>query len=219
MGRPLNARHPQVPGYDSSSEYEQFGAVIPFVSIFLAGAGVLMILRALSTWISGYFSDQRPPRMFPEMVRRNVIPWKRHQSMALICDTSSFKVVCVGVLFVLLLFSLVLAPLTPKGLLVDFREQRAVGVRKSPWAETISVYVDARKGLLVNGHQVKPDELEAKLNEELSRQMVWTVYLEADSDCFFTDLAQVMDTIQGLGAKVVWITPKMREEWKQKSTP
>ena len=178
-----------------------------------------MILRALGTWIFGNFLDQRPPRMFPEMVTRNVIPWKRHHSMAPICDTSSFKVVCVGVLFVLLLFSLVLAPLTPKGLQVDFREQRAVGVEKSPWTESISGDVDARKGLLVNGHRVKREELEAKLNEELSRQMAWTVYLEADSDCLFMDLAQVMDTIQRLGAKVVWVTPKMREEWKQKSTP
>ncbi len=84
-------------------------------------------------------------------------------------------------------------------------------------SETISVYVDARKGFLVNGHPVKREELEAKLKEELSRQMVWTVYLEADSDCLFMDLAQAIDTIQGLGAKVIWITPKMREEWKQKN--
>ncbi len=214
----LNARHPRVHVYASSSEYTQIGEFILFVCTFLAGTGILLILRALGTWILGYFFDKRPPRMFPEMVVRNVIPWKRHPPMALICDTSNFRMVCVGVLFVLLLFSLVLARLMPKGLLVDFREQRAVGVEKSPWTETISVYVDARKGFLVNGHPVKREELEVKLKEELSRQMVWTVYLEADSDCLFMDLAQAIDTIQGLGAKVIWITPKLREEWKQKNT-
>jgi hypothetical protein len=25
-----------------------------------------------------------------------------------------------------------------------------------------------------------------------------------------------MDTIQGCGAKLIWITPKLREEWRQK---
>ena len=215
----LNARHPRVHVYASSSEYEQFGAYTLFVCIFLAGTGILLILRTLGTWIFGYFFDKRPPRMFPEMVMRNVIPWKQHQPIKLICDISNFRVVCVGVLFVLLLFSLVLAPLTPKGLLVDFREQKAAGVEKSPWAETTSVYVDGRKGFLVNGQPVKREELEAKLKEELSRQMVWTVYLEADYDSLFMDATSAIDTIQGLGAKVIWITPKMREEWKQKSTP
>jgi biopolymer transport protein ExbD len=48
--------------------------------------------------------------------------------------------------------------------------------------------------------------------------MVWTVYLEADADCLFMDVVHAMDTIQGLGAKLVWITPKTREEWEQKNS-
>jgi biopolymer transport protein ExbD len=213
----MNARHPRVHVYTSSSGYEQVGGLILILCVFLAGTGILLMLRGLGDWAFGYFFDRRPPRIFPEMVLRNVIPWKLHQPMPPICDISNFRVVCVGVLFVCLVFFLLLTPLTPKGLLVDFREQRAMGVEKSPWTETISVYVGARKGFLVNGHRVKPEELEAKLKEELSQQMVWTVYLEADSDCLFMDLVRVIETIQGLGAKVIWITPKTREEWKQKT--
>lgn len=215
----LNARHPRVHVYASSSEYEQFNAYIVFVCIFLAGTGILLILRALGTWIFGHFFNKRPPRMFPEMALRNAIPLKRHQPMALICDMSNFRAIWGGILFLCLTFSLMLTPLTPKGLLVDFRKQRAVVVEKSPWTETISVYVDARKGFLVNGQPVKREELEAKLKEELSGQMVWTVYFEADYDCLFMGATSAIDTIQGLGAKVIWITPKMREEWKQKNTP
>jgi biopolymer transport protein ExbD len=55
------------------------------------------------------------------------------------------------------------------------------------------------------------------IEKELSRQMVWTVYVEADLNCSFEDVVHAMDRIQGLGAKLVWITPKTREEWKQKS--
>jgi biopolymer transport protein ExbD len=215
----LNARHPRVHVYGSSSEHEQFGAYILFVCIFLAGTGILLILRALGTWIFGHFFDKRPPRMFPEMVMRNVIPWKRHRPMSLICDMSNFRAIWGSILFLCLTFSLVLTRLTPKGLLVDFGKQKAVGVQKSPWTQTISVYVDARKGFLINGQPVKREELEAKLKEELSKEMVWTVYFEADYDCLFMDATRAIDAIQGLGAKVIWITPKTREEWTQKTTP
>jgi biopolymer transport protein ExbD len=205
--------------YTSSSQYEQIGVSILFVCMFPAGTGILLVMWGLGAWVFGYFLDQRPPRMFPEMVLRNVTPWKRHRPMPLICDISNFRAIWGGILFLCLTFSLVLTPLTRKGLLVDFREQKAVGVEKSPWTRAISVYVDVRKGFLVNGHLVKREELEAKLKEELSKEMVWTVYFEADYDCLFTDATHAIDTIQGLGAKVIWITPKMREEWKQKSTP
>jgi len=94
-----------------------------------------------------------------------------------------------------------LTPLTPKGFLVDFREQESRRVEKSPWTETVSVYVDSRKGFLVNGQPVKREELEAKLKEELSRQMVWSVYFEADYDCLFMDATRAIDTIQGLGPR------------------
>jgi biopolymer transport protein ExbD len=153
------------------------------------------------------------------MALRSVVPWKRHRPMPLICDMSNFRPVWGGILSVCFIISLAVTALTPKGLLVDFREQKAMGVEKSPWMETLSLYMDARKGLLVNGRPVKREELEARLKEELGRQMVWTVYFEADSDCLFMDATSAIDTIQGLGAKVIWITPKTRGDWKQKSVP
>jgi hypothetical protein len=30
------------------------------------------------------------------------------------------------------------------------------------------------------------------------------------------DAVYAMDTIQGCGAKLIWVTPKMREEWRRK---
>lgn len=95
----------------------------------------------------------------------------------------------------------------------DFPEAYVAGVSTSPWRETLGVYVDAHRGFQVNGKLIKKDKLEEKLKEELGERMVWTVYVEADRDSVFEDTVFAMDTIQGLGAKVVWITPRMREEW------
>lgn len=216
----LNALHPRVHVYASSSGYEVFGGFILFVCIFSGGTGLVLVLRAIGDSVFGNLFDERPPRMFPEMVLRNVIPRKLHRPTPLIRDFPNFGLVWGGVLYVLFnIFAMMITPLPQIGLLVDFREQKAAGVEKSPWTETVSVYVDARRGFLVNGRPVRREELRTKLKKELSRQIVWTVYLEADSDCRFMDAVHAMDTIQGLGAKLVWITPKTREEWKQKNTP
>ncbi len=69
----------------------------------------------------------------------------------------------------------------------------------------------------VNGEVVKRADFEAKLREELSHRAEWTVYVEADFETQFADTVYAIDTIQGLGGKVVWITPQMRKEWQRES--
>lgn len=136
--------------------------------------------------------------------------------MPRIKELPNFGIIYGFILWVVMFIFMILMSLPPQGLMVDFREQNILGVEKSPWAETVSVYIDARKGFLVNGQPVKRNELGAKLREKLGKQMVWTVYLEAENDCSYMDAVYAMDTIQGLGAKLMWITPRTREEWEQK---
>lgn len=45
------------------------------------------------------------------------------------------------------------------------------------------------------------------------------VYFEADVNCLYMDAVYAMDAMQGLGAKMIWITPKTREEWKKRDAP
>ena len=214
----LNGRQARLSVYTGSLEYEEFGGFLGFVCVFTAGTGVVMVLRAIGAAAFGRFIDKRPPRMFPEMELRNVIPWKRRDPMPLIKEAPHFGLIYGGVLWILMFIFMIERPWPPQGLLVDFREQKAVGMEKSPWTETVSVYVDAQRGYLVNGHPVRREELQSELKKELNRQMVWTVYLEADLNCSFEDVVHAMDTIQGLGAKLVWITPKTREQWKHKNS-
>jgi biopolymer transport protein ExbD len=200
----LNTRHPRLHVYTSSSGYEVFGGFLLFVCIFAGGTGLVLALRAMSAWVFGHLIDKRPPRIFPETELRNVIPRKRHRPVPLIREFPNFGLVWGGVLYILFnIFAVMITPFPSHGLRVDLRERAAVGVEKSPWTETVSVYVDAQREFLVNGQPVRGEELEAKLKKELSRQMVWTVYLEADSNCLFMDVVHAMDTIQGLGAKLV----------------
>jgi len=68
----------------------------------------------------------------------------------------------------------------------------------------------------VNGELVRREDLGNKLSQELAaKRMVWSVYYEADQETLFGDTVYAIDTIQGLGARVIWITPRIREEWKR----
>jgi len=78
--RCLNARHPRVHIYTSSSDYEQMSGFLRLTCVFLAGTGILLVLRGQAVGYSAILSIN-DPEMFPEMVLRNVIPWKRHQPM------------------------------------------------------------------------------------------------------------------------------------------
>lgn len=96
------------------------------------------------------------------------------------------------------------------GLLLNLKGAKPAVEEPSPWAEMTSVYISPTQ-FYVNGKPIDRKELHSKLLESLSKQIVWTVYFEAHEDCTFQEAAYAMDAIQGLGAKVVWITPKIRE--------
>ena len=221
----LNGRHPRLRVTTSAEEYERSCFLILNTCVFVGSAAAALLLAALIGWGRGMlwerpFEAQGTPalRMVPGMMLRNVIPLQRHRPMALIKEPPNFGLVWGSVLYVLfVIFSGMLTPRMAKGLFVDIREQSPVMTQKSPWAETLGVYADGHGEFTVNGQAVAREKLRAKLEEELGRRMVWTVYFEADRDCAFMDATYAFDTIQGLGAKVVWITPGMREAWKRQA--
>ena len=64
--------------------------------------------------------------------------------------------------------------------------------------------------------EVDRKELRSKLAERLKRRVEWTVYFEANVDASYMDAVYAMDVIQGSGAKLIWVTPKVREQWRNK---
>jgi len=109
-------------------------------------------------------------------------------------------------------------PQAPKGVRIDLRGPSAASLAQSPWTQTLGVYVESGGVFRVNGEGVRKQELKESLLQELGRQAVWVVYVEADENAKFGDVVYAMGTIEDVGAKVVWITPGMRKEWdKEKS--
>jgi biopolymer transport protein ExbD len=198
------------------ADYETVVSLILLACMVVVFTGAAALLRALAIWLVGILRRKDSLRIFPEMVPRNAIPLRRHRPVLLIKDFPNFGLVYGGILWILIFIFMSAQPRTPMGLLVDFSGERTVGVEKSPWTETMAVYVDAKGRFFVNGNAVTREELRSKLQEELLRRGIWVVYFEADGDCLYMDAAHAIDTIQGLGAKLIWITPKTRKEWKKR---
>jgi len=157
-----------------------------------------------------------PLRIFPEMELRNVVPLQRHRPLALFSAPLDFGIAWGSVLMVVafIFYRGLLMHAPAQGLWVGFSKGNVAQVSESPWKDTLGVYIDRKGRFLVNGQQVDHQSLPLKLQAELGKRMVWTVYFEADNATSFKETVYAIDTIQGLGAKAIWITPKMREEWR-----
>ncbi|MGA8865667.1 MAG: hypothetical protein WB510_01790, partial [Candidatus Sulfotelmatobacter sp.] len=64
----------------------------------------------------------------------------------------------------------------------------------------------------VNSRKTPPNEFDNSVRSELSHRVQQVVYVEAGSDVRWTDVATVIDIVEGLDAEVVLSTipPKIR---------
>lgn len=103
------------------------------------------------------------------------------------------------------------------GLPIHFETHASTVGEKSPWPETLSIYIDAKDRYYINGRLVPKEALRRELEQELGHRIVWSVYFDADRDALNGDAIYAMDTIRSLGATLIWLTPKVRQEMEQKA--
>jgi biopolymer transport protein ExbD len=212
----LDFRHPRL--VISTSSYEQSWDVerIEILCLLLGGTGLALMVTAYRRMPR--FARPLAPRVFPEMALRQVLPFKRYEPLRLISEPMNFGLVWGSLLMVLMFVYMVEGRWPSYGQFVNWRTPRTSVVGKSPWPDTLGIYVRSPANFLVNGEEVPRDELRSKLMEQLGKRIVWTVYVEADIDTNFGDTVQAIDVIHSCGAKVIWITPKMRKEWEDAAT-
>jgi biopolymer transport protein ExbD len=212
----LNSGHPRLEISTSSEVYELVDSFVRYLSLFFGGAGVMLVLRGLGVMLWGRLVSTRTLRMLPELTMRNVLPARKGNPacpIAPMMQLSIFSLMWGGVLSVLVFVIIIfLGPPMRHGFFVQIHERGGMVWQKSPWPRTTSVYVGSDGRYYLNGQSVTAEGLQTKLKDELGKQMVWTVYLEADESTPFSRSLYAIGTIQNLGAKVVWITPNIRAE-------
>lgn len=212
----LNPRHPFLLVYTVSSGYRQAVALIQLFCIFLGGTGLALFARASANAAHRVAATAPSLRMFPGMVLRNFAPIVKHAPLVPIKDLPNWGLFGGAVLWILIFIFMIFGPPTPHGLFVSWRNHDAVVWEKSPWPDTLGVYVRSPARFFINGREVERSELHAKLIEQLSHRAEWSVYFEADPDSLYVDDIKAIETIQDCGAKVIWVTPGVRAEWQHK---
>jgi biopolymer transport protein ExbD len=210
----LNPRHPHLSVSTDSSGYRKGVGLTQLFCLFLGGTGLALFVVAGGHVAQWKFARVLSPRIFPDMVLRNVMPIAKHAPLRVIHELPHWGLFCGAVLWILIFIFMVFGPLPSKGLFVSWKRLDADVWEKSPWPNTLEVYVRTPAQFFVNGEEVDRNDLRSKLIEQLGRRAEWTVYFEADADTPYMDAVYAIDVIQGCGAKLIWVTPKMREHWR-----
>jgi biopolymer transport protein ExbD len=208
----LNPRHPHLSVYTGSSGYREGVGLTQLFCLFLCGTSLALFVVAGEHVARRKFAWGLPLRIFPDMVLRNVTSITKHGPLAPIHGMPHWGLFFGAILWILM-FIFMLGPRPSHGLFVNLSSRKATAWT-GPAQETLSVYVDPKGRFFVNGEEIARKSLHTKLLDHLSRSTSWSVYFEADSNSLYVDTIYAVDTIQGCGAKFIWITPKMREEWK-----
>ena len=201
----LEAAHPRLK-IQSRRSSNRGSVLLAWVLLLPLGTGITLLTRL---WPQ---STEKPlPRIFPEMVLGNVSRLQRHRPIPIMRSLPDFGLAWGLLLFVVMVVFMAGHHRAPRGLMVNFKWGNPPG-RDSPWPETLNIYVDSERQFFVNGKQLPREHLRTGLTEELGRRVIWVVYFEADRGCLFMDATYAMDVIEGSGAKLIWITPQVREQ-------
>jgi len=123
----------------------------------------------------------------------------------------------IDVLLVLLIIFMVITPLTPKGLdaLVP-QPPKDQQKQQEPNDRTIVVQLMKGAGdkpaLKINQDDVTWENLEARLNDIFKTRAEKVMFVKADSDLPFNDVAQVIDIAHGAGVDKVGLIAKLPGE-------
>jgi biopolymer transport protein ExbD len=217
----LKERQPRVVIRTSNlNSYEEGANIISNLFLYFGAVGLGCVTWALAIWFRRYLSNEVSLRLFPDVVPQNHLRLLRHRPMPSITRLPNFGLMYGAVLWILVSFFMIFAGRDLSyGLPIELRTQYSLPRQKSSPQETLGVYLAVGEKYYINGQLVSREGLGTKLKEELSRRADWTVYFEADHDTLYMNAIYAMDTIQGLGGKLVWITPKVREELQQKDQP
>ena len=210
----LYQRHAQLVVHTGRTGYDIVVSFVQICCLFLIGTGGALIFFAIARQLKQAVGIAESPRMFPDMPLRNLLPIAKHAPLRVIHELPHWGLLCGAMLWILIFIFMIFGPLPSKGLFVSWRKRDAVVWEKSPWPDSLEVYIRTPARSFVNGEEVDRNDLRSKLIEQLGRRAEWTVYFEADADTPYMDAVYAIDVIQGCGAKLIWVTPKMREQWQ-----
>jgi biopolymer transport protein TolR len=105
----------------------------------------------------------------------------------------------IDVLLVLIVIFMVITPVTSKGLPAQV-PQPALPAQEKPREDTLILSLDRNGEIRLNRETLDPSMIVPRLHEVFSTRSDRTLFVQADTDLLFREVAQLIDTARGAGA-------------------
>jgi biopolymer transport protein TolR len=116
----------------------------------------------------------------------------------------------IDVLLVLLVIFMVITPLTPQGLETSVPQPPHVGSRE-PSSETLVLSLSRDGNIRLNKEDLDSTSVSSRLNEVFRTRADRTLFVQADDEVLYNEVAQLIDLAKGAGAtRIGLMTEKVR---------
>ena len=105
----------------------------------------------------------------------------------------------IDILLVLLVIFMTISPITPNGLKVTIPQPPPPGPQTHPQDKVIVLSMDRGGVIRINHDEVEPSHLVERLQDIFKTRNDRTMFLQADTQLLFNDVAQVIDAAKGAG--------------------
>jgi hypothetical protein len=209
----LNPGQPRLLVYTDKSSYEDYATPLLWISAVGTTIGLSLVVLGLIA-ISIEFPSRSTRISDSESIGQcfqwaQKLPLKRK-----FCLLPAFALLAAPCLLILIfVYMILLQPYPHKGLFVELMSPGLLAAASDPASQPVIVQV------LYNGPGVEPDvhvnskvaswgRLDSALMDELKLHPKWLVYVEADANVGWADVANAIDVAKGLHARVVLLTTK-----------
>lgn len=107
--------------------------------------------------------------------------------------------ILIEILLVLLVIFLTISPITPSGLSAEIPQPAPAQADRPPDEGMIIMTMDWNGAIRINQDEVQPAELVARLHDIFKTRRNRTVFVQADNELLFSDVAQLIDAPKGVG--------------------
>ena len=120
----------------------------------------------------------------------------------------------VDVVLVLLIIFMISAPLLQSGIDINLPKTKAAVIDEE--AEGIVVTIDDKGGIYINDVWARMEELESKLQDELTRKNTSSIFLRGDSSVVYGTAIAVIGRIRDMGIENIGLITETIQEKKGK---
>jgi len=106
----------------------------------------------------------------------------------------------IDILLVLLVIFMTISPTAPMGMDANIPHQPPPGPRQEP-EKTIVLSMDRNGVIRINQTRVEPAQLIEQLQNIFKTRNDRTIFVQADDDLLFNDVAQLIDVAKGAGVE------------------